>query len=436
MFELTAQGSGHSLPRRALVRAAGVAIALPWLESVRGSAGVLAQGDAPARRMLLISNNLGVLPTAFFPTNNGPNYTPSPYLEQLVEYRDQFSVFSGLSHLSCAGGHSTENCFLTGAKHPTSSGFRNTISLDQYAALYLGPFTRYSNLNLGINIDKANRSLSWTQDGTLLPVEDSPARLFRKLFVQGSRQQVAAQLAHLARRGSILDTIGASARKLHGSISRADRSRLDQYLSSIRQLEDRLHQSDAWRQRPNPIPQQPEPTDISAAARLFEKTQQMLEIAVLALQTDSTRIVTLMIDAFATPAFEIGADEKTTMGYHSLSHHGLREDYLSQLTKADMRQMALLRGVLKACAAATIGNGSLLDSTMILYGSNMGDANTHDNSNLPVLLAGGGLRHGSHHGFDSQQNTPLCNLYLTMLQHMGIATDRFGPSTGTLASLR
>ena len=424
------------LPRRALLRAAGVAIALPFLEADRHCSGALGESPAAAKRMLLISNNLGVVPTSFFPSETGPAYTLSPYLEQLAAYRKQFTVFSGLSHLSCAGGHSTENCFLTGAKHPTSSGFRNTISLDQYASLYLGPSTRYRNLNLGINIDKANRSLSWTQDGTLLPVEDSPARLFRKLFVQGSPQHVTAQLAHLARRGSILDTIGASARRLQGGLGRADRGRLDQYFSSIRQLEQRLHQAGEWQQRPKPNPQQAEPDDISEAARLFDKCQQMLEMAVLALQTDSTRIVTLMIDAFATPAFEISTDEKTTMGYHSLSHHGLRQDYLSLLDKADRRQMQLLRGVLQACAGAAVGEGTLLDATMILYGSNMGDANTHDNSNLPILLAGGGLQHGSHHVFDSQHNTPLCNLYLTMLQHMGITAERFGSSTGTLDTLR
>ena len=436
MSELPANGPFPSVPRRALLRAAGVAIALPFLEAEGNCLGRLGEASTSAKRLLLISNNLGVIPTSFFPSETGPAYTLSPYLEQLGDYRDQFTVFSGLSHLSCAGGHSTENCFLTGAKHPTSSGFRNTISLDQYASRYLGPSTRYRNLNLGINIDKANRSLSWTQDGTLLPVEDSPSRLFRKLFVQGSRQQVAAQLTRLARRGSILDTIGTSARRLQGALGRVDRSRLDQYFSSIRQLEQRLHQAGEWQERPKPTPQQAEPEDISEAARLFDKCQQMLEMAVLALQTDSTRIVTLMIDAFATPAFEISMGEKSTMGYHSLSHHGLRQDYLSQLGKADRRQMQLLSGVLQACAAAPVGEGSLLDATMILYGSNMGDANTHDNSNLPVLLAGGGLRHGSHLVFDSQHNTPLSNLYLTMLQHMGIATERFGPSTGTLDSLR
>ncbi|MEE3373191.1 MAG: DUF1552 domain-containing protein [Planctomycetota bacterium] len=386
--------------------------------------------------MLLISNNLGVIPTSFFPSEPGRAYSLSPYLSLLRDYRHQFTVFSGLSHLSCAGGHSTENCFLTGAKHPTSSGFRNTISLDQYAALYLGQSTRYRNLNLGVNIDKANRSLSWTQDGTLLAVEDSPARLFRKLFVKGSSTQVNTQLSHLARRGSILDAIGASARQLQGTLGGADRRRLDQYFSSIRQLEKRLHQAGEWQRRPKPTAERAEPDDIGEAARLFAKSQQMLEMAVLALQTDSTRLVTLMIDAFATPAFNLSMDEKTTMGYHALSHHGLRENYLAQLDKADRRQMDLLNGVLKACTAATVGEGTLLDATMILYGSNMGDANTHDNSNLPILLAGGGLRHGSHQVFDSQQNTPLCNLYLTMLQHLGIATDRFGPSTGTLPGLR
>ena len=436
MNAIPSHGKVHTQPRRRFLQAAGVAIALPMLESTENCAGHSVESPDTAKRMLLISNNLGVLPTSFFPSESGTNYSLSPYLASLSAYRNQFTVFSGLSHLSCAGGHSTENCFLTGAKHPTSSGFRNTISLDQYAALHLGPATRYRNLNLGVNIDKANRSLSWTQDGTLLPVEDSPARLFRKLFVKGSPRQVRRQLHHLARRGSILDTIGASARQLQSGLAGADRKRLDQYFSSIRQLEIRLYQAGEWRRRVKPATAREEPDDIGEAARLFAKARQMLEMAVLAFQTDSTRIVTLMIDAFATPAFEIAMGEKTTLGYHALSHHGLRQDYLAQLDKADRRQMDLLKGVLDGCAAAPIGEGTLLDTTMILYGSNMGDANTHDNSNLPILLAGGALRHGSHQMYDAERNTPLCNLYLTMLQHLGVPAERFSHSTGTLDALR
>ena len=153
--------------RRRFLRGTGVALALPLLESA-----VSAHGDSNAEihapgRMLLISNNLGVLPKHFFPEDAGTDYELSPYLKGLTEFRDQFTVFSGMSHPAVEGGHSTENCFLTAAKHPTSSGFRNTISLDQYAAEQLGQQTRFSTLNLGVNIDKANRSLSWTRDGAL-----------------------------------------------------------------------------------------------------------------------------------------------------------------------------------------------------------------------------------------------------------------------------
>ena len=159
-------------------------------------------------------------------------------------------------------------------------------------------------------------------------------------------------------------------------------------------------------------------------------------MAHLALQTDSTRIVTLMADAFATPAFQLGEREKSTLGYHSLSHHGLNPVSLAQLEKADRQQMTLLRQLLVKLADTQAECGRLLDSTMVLYGSNMGDANTHDNRNLPVLLAGGGFKHGRHLAFDHDRNTPLCNLYVSMIQNMGVETDTFGSSTGTLNGLK
>jgi len=164
--------------RRRFLRAAGVALAMPVLECFAAGAG---------RRMLLISNNLGVLPKPFFPLAAGRDYALSPYLAALSEFRNDFTVFSGLSHPAVEGGHSTENCFLTGARGPTKSGFRNSISLDQFAAEKLGQVTRFATLNLGVNIDKANRSLSWTRDGVLLPAEDSAPALFRKMFSQASQ---------------------------------------------------------------------------------------------------------------------------------------------------------------------------------------------------------------------------------------------------------
>ena len=424
--------SKQTIPRRDLLRGAGVAIALPWLESLNLSRAADRTVDSTVPRMLLISNNLGVLPGRFFPETTGMDYEFSPYLQELSEFRSDFTVFSGLSHPAVEGGHSTENCFLTAAKHPTSSGFRNTISLDQFIAEQLGRQTRFPTLNLGVNIDKANRSLSWTRDGALLPAEDSASALFRRMFLQGTKDETARRLRQLKRRGSILDAVSESTGQLNRRLGQPDRARLDQYFTSIRELEERLHASREWESRPRPKTDREEPRDVTDRALFFAKFQQMLTMATLALQTDSTRIVTLMVDAFATPVFSIGEEEKSVTGYHNLSHHGMRPDHLAQLEKTDLRQMTLLKEVLTTLSKISTESGRLLDSTMILYGSNMGDANLHTNTNLPVLLFGGPFQHGQHLAFDEDRNTPLSNLFVTMLQQMGVEGDTFGSSTGTL----
>ena len=162
----------------------------------------------------------------------------------------------------------------------------------------------------------------------------------------------------------------------------------------------------------------------------------MLTMARLALQTDSTRIVTIMVDAFETGVFNYDEDKKSLSNYHSLSHHGQREDHLQQLEITDLRQMQLLRQQIKAMKSTQITDESLLDQTMLLFGSNMGNANTHTNTNLPILLAGGGFKHGRHMVFDREKNTPLSNLFVSMLQNMTIETHRFGSSTGALDGLQ
>jgi len=167
----------------------------------------------------------------------------------------------------------------------------------------------------------------------------------------------------------------------------------------------------------------------------FEKFDLMLSMAQLALESDSTRIVTLMVDAFATPVFKLQTDQHTTDGYHNLSHHGQAADKVKQLEEADHRQLALLHKLLQGLATKHERGQRLLDRTMILFGSNMGDSNTHDNSNLPILLAGGGFRHGQHLAFRHDYNTPLCNLFVSMLQRLGIENDSFGSSTATLTGL-
>ena len=422
------------ISRRAFLRASGVTLALPPLECMKPLVAQPQQTQSP-RRMLLISNNLGVLPKPFFPETSGREYVLSPYLTILADFRNDLTVFSGLSHPGVEGGHSTENCFLTAAPGPTKSGFRNQISLDQFAAEQLGPLTRFPTLNLGVNIDKANRSLAWTRDGVLLPAEDSAPALFQKMFVQGDAVAVQKQLKKLEERGSILDALLDDTQKFSRNLGRDDKKRLDQYLTSVREIEERLQTAGEWELRPKPTTTQTPPDDIQDQKLFFEKFDLMLSMAQLALESDSTRIVTLMVDAFATPPFKLGDNATSTTGYHDLSHHGQAADKVRQLEEADRRQMALLKRLLFDLAHKPDGAERLLDRTLILFGSNMGDSNTHDNTNLPILLAGGGFRHGQHLAFKRDNNTPLSNLFVTMLQWLGVEADAFSTSTGTLTGL-
>ena len=420
------------ISRRRFLRGLGVTVGIPMLECMTPVFGNTTQPEPP-RRMLLISNNLGVLPQHFFPKEKGAGYTLSPYLNELAAFRGDFTVFSGLSHPAVTGGHSTENCFLTAARDPTGSGFRNSISLDQFSAEKLGQQTRFPTLNLGVNIDKANRSLSWTRDGVLLPAEDSPSALFRKMFLQGDAKDMARNLKRLQERGSILDVVRDDICSFQRGLGSADQNRLDQYLTSVRELEQRLAVSGDWEQKPKPATQATEPNDIADKSKFFPKIQLMLDMARLAFESDSTRIITLMVDGFATPVFEITEQQRTRDGYHNLSHHGQSKEKLAELEKVDFQQMRHLRELLTALAATpSAGGARLLHQTMVLYGSNLGDANVHNCTNLPILLAGGGLMHGQHFVFDNVQNKPLCNLFVTMLQNMGLEIDVFGSSTGTL----
>jgi hypothetical protein len=425
----------RNVPRRRFLRGMGVMFSLPVLECMTPVFSRAAASKTP-KRMLLISNNLGVLPQHFFPQGKGAGYALSPYLKELAAFRNDFTVFSGLSHPAVVGGHSTENCFLTAARDPTRSGFRNSISVDQFAIEKIGQQTRFPTLNLGVNIDKANRSLSWTRDGVLLPAEDSPASLFRKMFIQGDANEVAARLRRLKERGSVLDAVSDDMRDFQRGLGSQDRSRLDQYLTSVRELEERLVISGEWEKKSKPQTQAKPPQDIPDKAKFFPKIQLTLDMARLAFESDSTRIITLMVDGFATPVFEIVENQRSLDGYHNLSHHGQSKAKLAELEKIDLQQMRHLRDLLAALAATPAADSSrLLDHTMVLYGSNLGDANVHNNTNLPILLAGGGFKHGRHLAFDRIRNTPLSNLFVSMLQQLGAGTDKFGSSSGAISEI-
>ncbi len=424
--------SSSHLSRRTFLRGLGVTLALPALECMTFARPTNA--EAP-RRMLLIANNIGVLPKHFFPQGVGRNYEASPLLSILAPHREDFTVFSGLSHPNVTSGHSTDNCFLTSARGAFKAGFRNTISLDQFAAEKLGQVTRFASFNLGVNIEKANRSLSWTRDGVLLPAEDSATALYQKMFVQGDAAAVQQQLRRLEERGSILDTLRDEANRFNRNLGATDKARLDQYFTSVREVEQRLVAAREWEQRPLPKATQPAPTAIQEGKYFFEKFELMLAMAQLAFESDSTRIVTLMLDAFWTPIFKLGGQQDTTESYHGLSHHGQNEKKLRQLEAADRQHMAVLNKLMTSLADKSEGGERLLDRTMVLYGSNMGEANIHDNTNLPIILAGGGFKHGQHIAFSRHHNTPLSNLFVSMLQRMGVEADSFGSSTGSLTGL-
>jgi len=419
----------RAISRRAMLRSVGVGLALPLLESMEA---LRAQSAPAPRRMFAICNNLGLLPAQFFPTGEGRDYKPSPYLELLQEHRQDFTVFSGVSHPNVDGGHPSDISFLTAAPHPASSSFRNTISLDQFIAERIGSQTRFPSLTLAVNTGA--RSLSWTGSGVAIPPEQSAASVFRQMFIQGSAKEVESKIAELDTGRSILDAVADQVRDLERSVGANDRARLDQYFTSVRDLENRLQASKGWESKPKPVVKEPEPRDPTSPAQYMAKVAAMYGLVRLAFETDSTRSVTLMLDSVSTPVLEI-TGATISDGYHNLSHHGKSEDKLAQLRIIDMWHMRMMADLFKGLKAVQEGGETLLARTMVLYGSNLGDANAHSTTNMPTLFAGGGFKHAGHLVFDRQQNYPLPNLFVSMLQRMGIETDKFASSTGTMSGL-
>jgi hypothetical protein len=427
----------QAVSRRRFLQGTGVAMSLPLLEAMlprvarAGSASPLAPSAKP-RRMFGICNNLGVRPDLFFPTGTGRDYVASPYLKLLDAHREQFTVFSGVSHPNVDGGHPSDISFLTAAPHPASSSFRNTISLDQYVAERIGTYTRFPSLTLAVN--GAARSLSCTGTGVAIPPEERAADVFNQLFLQGTPEQVDAQVHRLDTGRSILDAVSDQAKDLERNLGARDRSRIEQYFTSVRDLEHRLQESRGWELKPKPVVKVAAPAEISGPAQYMDKVKAMYDLARLAFETDSTRAITLMLNSVATPVVNIPGKELTD-SYHNLSHHGKAEEKLAQPKVLDEYHMKLLANLLTDLAAVNEGGETLLDRTMIVYGSNFGDANAHSTTNLPMLFAGGGFRHGQHLAFDKAQNYPLPNLFVSMLQRFGLEENSFASSTGTMRGL-
>jgi Protein of unknown function (DUF1552) len=411
--------------RRKFLQGAGVALALPMLDAFL-PCGRAATIVASRANLVCICTSLGLHAPFLFPPETGPEYSLTPYLEILKDHRRDFTLFSGLSHPDQTGanGHTSEMTWLTSAKHPGLSGFKNTVSLDQLAAETIGLETRFPSLVLGTGTP----SLSYTRGGVMIPAESRPSRVFAKLFLDGTPAEVSRQRQRLREGQSIMDTVQDEVQSFQRRVGSADREKLDEYFSSVRELEQRLVKSEAWIQKPKPRIQEKPPRDIDNGTDLIGRMQLLFDLIPLALQTDSTRLVTILLQG----GNSIPPVPGVTIDHHNLSHHGRDPAKIAQLRLIEAAEMKVVGDLLGKLKNKSEGGTPLLDKTMVLFGSNLGNANSHDTRNLPILVAGGGFNHGRHVAFDAAKNNRLCNLFVSMLQRLGVETDSFGSSTGTV----
>ena len=413
--------------RRRFLRAAGVTLALPWLEAL-APRGARAAAAGPPRRLVCICTPLGLHAPFFFPEQAGKDYTLSPYLEVIKDFRNDFTVISGLSHPDIGPNHDSGCSFLTGAPHPERrGGFRNTISLDQLAAEHVGEATRFATLPLACE----GFGLSWTRSGAPVPADSYPTAVFTRLFLEGRPEEVAAQTRRLSDGQSILDSVRDQARKLQPGLGVADRDKLDEYFTSVRALERSLAVAEKWAQRPKPKVNAKPPQPIANGADLVGKSRVWFDLMHLALQTDSSRLITLMLLGTSL----VPPIPGVTQGHHDLSHHGKDPNKIEQLKKVELALMVTFRDFLRKLKETQEDGVSLLDRAAVFFSSNLGNAATHAVKNLPVVLAGGGFRHGQYLAFDPNNPPPLSNLYVSLLHRLGIQADRFATSTGPLQGL-
>jgi hypothetical protein len=412
------------ISRQFVLRGAGVAIALPALDCMVPA--VIARDSQlnPPRRMVAINMELSFHPPNLMPTKSGRDYETTRYLKPLSDLRDDFTIISGTSHPDVDSGHAASQSWLTGAVHPGAANFRNSISIDQLAAREIGLQTRLAYMALG------GGGISVSPNGVKIPGVPYPSHFFRKMFLDGRPQEKARQIERLREGRSVLDTVLEAARRMRSRVGQRDQRKLDEYFTSVREAERQLWKSEQWQQKPKPEVDAEPPSDIRDSTRLIERAKQLYDIMYLAIQTDSTRLITYTIgDSSHVPQLP-----GITMNYHDLSHHGQDPGKLAQLATVESAHVRAFGDFVRRLKESEEDDANLLDRTMVMLGSHM-HSGGHNNRNLPMILAGGGFRHGQHLAFDAHNNYPLSNLYVTVLQRLGIAVEQFASSTGTLSGL-
>jgi hypothetical protein len=408
------------LSRRTFLRGSGIALSLPWLNAMLPA---FAAAPTPPRRMINVLNYFSFHAPNLFPKESGPNYTPTTYLDVIQEHRSDFTLISGLNNPEVRDGHNSDKSFFTGAPHPSSPSFRNTISMDQLAAAKVGDQTRHPYLCFSTS---PGYSPSYTARGVAIPPEGSPARAFANLFINGTPAEVQAEVVRIKQGQSILDRVAAQARKLQRDVGADDRDKLDQYFTSVRELEQRMTNAEAWTKRPKPKTEIPTLKDPGAD----EQTTRfglMLDVSRLAIQADLTRVATIYyVGTSKTPS-----QPGETFAYHDLSHHGQDPGKIAKLTILERDVFAEWGRLLAKLKQPNEAGTRLLDSTTVVMGSGMGNASSHDATNLPLLVAGGRFKHAGHLVHDPKDPPPLCNLWVQVLQQMGLEVDKFGTSKGS-----
>jgi len=423
--------------RRTFLKGTGVAMALPFLESMGpmslkavGAAAKSSEVGSPMR-MVCIGNPLGLMPDSFFPQGEGRDYEISELLRPIERHRKDFTVFSNLDH-DISGGHSAVHAFLSGIKDQDASDWpEGNISVDQRAAEFVGARTRFSSLVVspGLAGGDLDCKLSWTRNGINVPPVSKAKDLFRALFVQDDPRMLAKQQSAYDVNESILDAVNSQAKILSRQLGKTDQEKLEEYLNSVREIEKKLGMSREWLHKPKPEVDMQEPSEGS----LTYTVPAFYDLLALALETDSTRVATLGV-----PGNIDTADLGLVGGYHGFSHHGKAEKLRQGLLVIEKYQVEQMGRFLDRLKNIKEPDGqSLFDRTMILMGSGMGNGSSHSNKNLPVVLAGGGFKHGEHKAYptENHKRVPLCNLYGSMLQRFGLEIDNFNKGSGTLTGL-
>jgi len=433
--------SGDALPRRSFLKGAGACLALPFLEAMMPVGAKAASAPNAIPRMGMFYFGTGMNMREFYPEGFGPNAKMSRILKPLENHRNNFTVLSN-TWLENGGGHNGQYPFATSI----SRGEPQIISPDQLAAKIHGTETRFPSLQMSVRRgtgfgDQALATISWNEQGVPLAAENDPKAIFKQLFQAPDESEAAAQGTEFRQRGSVLDAVLGDAKSLQRTLGASDREQLDQYLHSVRAVEQGLEREIAWSDRPKPAPDMDHYGNYLEAISpegngkfLYDDyAKLMYDLIALAFQTDSTRVISYVVRSELRGGVypEFGVSK----GYHSLSHHGNDPKNLEELAKVDTIYMQHWAYFLDRLASIKDGDGTLLDHTMLGFSSGMGIG--HSKTILPTVLSGGnglGIKHQTH--LELKENTPLSSLWQTMTEKMGVQHEgKFQDSQGVIREL-